>query len=263
MVFESSDIITTDGYLNLCEEESLDLCHIKTDYFFIGNFNWRGKNHPEILKKNAIVSHSDLSVDDSISNKFNLVFCVNNHSTNKNTFSLPLGVPNDCDDIPLLKIIGNKDNFLKLANEPIEKKFLLYSNFNLNTNSNLRTHVSNLFKSFDWVLKQDTIQTMDGWLNYLHTIKQSKFVLCPPGNGVDTHRLWETLYMGSIPITTNHKTYETCEDLPVLFVEKWEDINESFLNEKFEIFKRKTFKLEKLKLSYWKKYIKSKISENV
>lgn len=31
-----------------------------------------------------------------------------------------------------------------------------------------------------------------------------KFVLCPGGNGIDTHRVWETIYRGSLPIVLDN-----------------------------------------------------------
>ena len=35
---------------------------------------------------------------------------------------------------------------------------------------------------------------------YERDLLTSNFVLCPEGNGIDTHRVWEALYSGSIPI---------------------------------------------------------------
>lgn len=35
---------------------------------------------------------------------------------------------------------------------------------------------------------------------YLHEMNRHKFVLCPVGHGPDTHRLWETIALGCVPI---------------------------------------------------------------
>lgn len=32
--FKKNDIITTDGYLNFCNENNI--CYIKTDFFYVG-----------------------------------------------------------------------------------------------------------------------------------------------------------------------------------------------------------------------------------
>ena len=43
---------------------------------------------------------------------------------------------------------------------------------------------------------------LDLWRYYIH-IARSKFVLSPPGLGMDCYRTWEALYLGSIPIVLN------------------------------------------------------------
>lgn len=37
-------------------------------------------------------------------------------------------------------------------------------------------------------------------LEYLHASIESGYIVCPPGNGIDTHRFWQTLYLGLTPI---------------------------------------------------------------
>ena len=263
MNFDKDEIITTDGYINFCEDELIELCHIKTDYFTIGKFNWRGKTHPETIKKNVIISHSDISVENNISDMFNLVFCVNNNTTKDNTYSLPLGIPNNSDDLEVLKIIGDKESFLSVINAPVEKNDLVYMNFDISTNLQVRQPIYDHFQKYEWVTKQKTSQTLEGRQDYLISIKKTKFVLCPRGNGVDTHRLWESLYLGAIPIIQYHRTHDICQDLPILFIDKWENITEEYLNSEYEKISNKKFNLEKLKLSYWKTYIKNKILQNV
>jgi hypothetical protein len=36
--------------------------------------------------------------------------------------------------------------------------------------------------------------------DYYLSIASSRFTVCPLGNGPDTHRLWEALYLGSVPL---------------------------------------------------------------
>ena len=40
------------------------------------------------------------------------------------------------------------------------------------------------------------------WDNYIDIIAESKFVFCPRGNGIDTHRFWETYAANSIEVVT-------------------------------------------------------------
>jgi hypothetical protein len=85
------------------------------------------------------------------------------------------------------------------------------------------------------------------------------FVLSPAGGGYDCHRTWEALILGSIPIVKrfNIPLEEVYEDLPVLIVDNWSDINEELLSKTLEKFKDRTFNYEKLTLDYWVKLIYS------
>ena len=44
------------------------------------------------------------------------------------------------------------------------------------------------------------------------------------GNGFDTHRIWETLYSGSIPIVKRHYAFEYLDNLPVLYIDNYKDL---------------------------------------
>lgn len=41
----------------------------------------------------------------------------------------------------------------------------------------------------------------------------------------DTHRLWKTLYMDSIPIVKYESAHHLFTDLPILFINDWKEIN--------------------------------------
>ncbi len=254
-----NDIITTDGYLDIVKNYSEKLCHIKTDYFRIGTFQWRGGRHPNIIKENVIISHSDYPVTNDISKKFKRVFCVNNDSTSVNTYSLPLGIPNNTDELEILKIIGNKHDLISLINCDLEKQNLLYINFSIDTQKNIREPLYKKFENNSWILKEYPSYDVESRKHYLENIKKSKFVLCPRGNGYDTHRLWESLYLNAIPIIQYHRTHDICEDLPVLFVNDWNEITEEYLNEKYYEILNKKFNKNKLKLSYWDNFIKNNL----
>ena len=85
------------------------------------------------------------------------------------------------------------------------------------------------------------------------------FVLSPAGGGYDCHRTWEALILGCIPIVKrfNIPLEQVYEDLPVLLVDNWYDVNEELLKETIETFKTRTFNYEKLTLAYWKNLIYS------
>ena len=116
------------------------------------------------------------------------------------------------------------------------KKALI--NMNMNTNKLLQKNM-------------DFIPRTQNWKNM---IKYS-FILCPFGNGWDTHRAWEALCLGCIPIMKGRFFTKLFENLPVLFVDKWTDITEKLLSETIIQFKQKhlsdQFNYEKLTLKFW------------
>jgi hypothetical protein len=256
--FIEEDIITQDGFLNFCNDNNL--CFIQVDYFYRGGpFIWRGVMHPTKVDDICVIGHGDYPVVDGISSKFKLVFCLNKVSTNPNTFGVPIGITSDCDDTPIHRIYGNKKIMVEVSNESIDKTNLVYLNFSINTHPQVRNYVFNKFHNEPWVKVGVPVPTIEGRKKYLQEIKSSKFVLCPRGNGIDTHRIWESLYMGSIPIVIYENAHELFTDLPILFIKDWNEITTDFLNKKYEEITSRNWSFEKLKMGYWENFIKEKI----
>lgn len=84
------------------------------------------------------------------------------------------------------------------------------------------------------------------------------FVISPHGNGLDCHRTWEALVLGNIPIVRHSQIVHLFKDLPVLIVRRWSDITMDLLLRTQIAFGKKSWNLEKLKLSYWDNVIRSK-----
>jgi len=72
------------------------------------------------------------------------------------------------------------------------------------------------------------------------------------GNGIATHREWETLYMGTIPIQKKDLNNRFFTELPICFVNEWEEITEDLLNKEYERIRNSTWKIEMLTFEYWK-----------
>ena len=51
-------------------------------------------------------------------------------------------------------------------------------------------------------------------IEYLSHISYSKFVICPPGIGYDTYRMWEVLSMGGIPVVESRSVMNLFNCLP-------------------------------------------------
>jgi len=98
-------------------------------------------------------------------------------------------------------------------------------------------------------------------------LSEFKFILSPPGAGIDCHRTWEALYSGTIPIIINSSINEMYKDLPVLIVNTWDEITEELLNAKYEEIQNKLknneYNMDKLYFDYWKNLINSKTIEKI
>lgn len=64
---------------------------------------------------------------------------------------------------------------------------------------------------------------------------ESRYALCPRGCGVDTHRFYECIYLGCVPIvirthTVFDRLYHPVTGFPCLVVERWADVTEELLD---------------------------------
>jgi len=89
------------------------------------------------------------------------------------------------------------------------------------------------------------------------------FVLAPPGNGPDTHRLWEALVLGCIPIVKRNFLSEFLSDLPVVVVDDWREITAAFLHRSLAAIGARRFNFAKLYLEYWRRAIRGSGQDEV
>jgi hypothetical protein len=66
-----------------------------------------------------------------------------------------------------------------------------------------------------------TPSTPQPFEQYLVGLASSYFSLSPRGNGIDTHRTWEALYLRTIPIVTRSVLTEQHRDLPLVVLDDW------------------------------------------
>ncbi len=56
---------------------------------------------------------------------------------------------------------------------------------------------------------------------YYADLCRTKFVLCPEGTGIDTHRVYEALFCGATPVVLRNSLCHLYEKLPVCIVDSW------------------------------------------
>ena len=210
------------------------------------------KIYPFIRNEFVLVSHNS---DDTVTEKYKSIldngkiirwFSTNIGFTHEKLIALPIGIANSQWEH------GNLFLLDKIVRENNNKNNLVYKNFNIGTSPSNRNYVDRATS-----LNKMSMSSKVAQEEYLRNIATSKFNICPLGNGIDCHRVWETLYLGTIPIVTDCINNRMFEDLPILFVKNndWSIITKSYLEDKYSYFIDRIWNYEKLDLQYWKNRI--------
>lgn len=235
-IVDSNEVITTDRYLAHamnCEE----CTYMKSELMYSGG-TWREEKVASLFSSdrtpNIIFGHSDrfISSLDLLYAKllgYKKVYGVNTKPKLGFSTPLPLGLTNQTTESEFHKLFGNH-SLLVTAFESTEaqKSYngTVTGNFSIETNLKKRLPLARILESKFGAFNVPDFSE-NGRLSYLKNIRKSNFVVCPEGNGVDTHRLWETLYMGSIPIIIeNDVLEELVRHLPVLVIKNWNQISD-------------------------------------
>ena len=153
--------------------------------------------------------------------------------------------------------LHKRDILVKFMGDPnFKPSKLCLANFSLSTNYSKRKACLDACSSFSTVSINTSVQ-QNPYQFFMEEILNHYFVLCPEGNGIDTHRLWEVLYLGRIPVVTSNISVESFKDLPMLIIPSWEYLNKKILQKYLEDFQsgKIPYSLEKLSFSYWEKKI--------
>lgn len=129
--------------------------------------------------------------------------------------SLPIGIANS------MWAHGNLNILEKIISSPQIKLHDVYFNFSLHTNRSERENCMKKISS-----KGLKFMPSLSFEKYLTTLASYKYAICPPGNGVDCHRIWECLYLGVIPILL-HSVFseELSKSFNCIVLKSWDDFD--------------------------------------
>lgn len=227
-------IISGDFFKSLSQH---NIIFIKTD--FVESF-FRDK-YEDMEGGTTIITHnSDFPIDEGKRKYLDLPkverwFGMNAYISHPKLIPIPIGIANK------RYKHGNVELLEKIKSKKLEKARLLYINFNIRTNPAKRKPIMKIFQD-----KGYEIRTKLSQREYLEDVASSKFCISPPGNGVDCHRVWECLYLGTIPIVERHDAFKDF-DVPIIQVDDWNDITEEYLRDIYTPFDE----IEELSQSYW------------
>lgn len=154
------------------------------------------ENFKNITARVLIFGNSDEEFQDldfSLPSSVKHVFTQNYLSKNSKIISgIPIGLEN-------LRLGNNGRPKLIRNSNVIDNGRILVGPFGM-------THEERREFDLDELKTDSRVEFFDGRISpdrYSRLVQGYRFIACPRGNGIDTHRLWETLYRGSIPIVKN------------------------------------------------------------
>lgn len=245
----------TDKSLSADEIAYADIVFVKSDYLN----DFLQKIHPYIINTYILISHNsdspapgkfvDLLYDPKILRWYGQNPTIAFH---EKFVPIPIGVGNrytshGADVRHFIEAFNYQQKVLK-------RSCIVGLNFHVGNNVDARKFVFDYFSDKSFVKR---IFSGDHF-GYMNNMAHAKFILSPPGNGLDCHRTWEALIAGSIPILITSDMNELLEDLPVLIVDKWQDVNIDMLEKAYDEFQQKKehYKLGKIYFDFWHDLLK-------
>tara|TARA_R110002051_G_scaffold306818_1_gene377567 strand:+ start:371 stop:1057 length:687 start_codon:yes stop_codon:yes gene_type:complete len=122
----------------------------------------------------------------------------------------------------ILDAINSKKNKTKLIGTAFGSKWA-----GLNGRIGDRKTLIRLYKSSDLI---ENFQCPP--IEYFNNLSKYKFFASPLGNGIQTPKICESIMCETVPVVTSHVAHRELRDihgLPLLIIDKWEDLTEDFL----------------------------------
>jgi hypothetical protein len=169
--------------------------------------------------------------------------------------ALPLGMGALSDPVTL-----SGDQIVAGRKQGLPRDKWLYVNFRPQTNLSVRQpvfdHFARLSDSKEWITMEKCVSS-GGSEEFLHNLLTHRFVLCPPGNGVDTHRMWESLAAGAIPVVLRSQAMQPFKELPILFVDRYEEVTLELLEDASRRISPATVEEPMLQSDFWARKIRA------
>ena len=134
------------------------------------------------------------------------------------------------------------------ASKSSDKTTLCLVNFNIETNGGDRTDARDKFKGKSWAtvsenymnlnkdqsLKHGDPEIQKMRVDYYAQLKATKFVICPPGTGKDTHRVYDALFFCAVPVIKTSFLDPMYERLGGCWIVKdWTEVTEEACNSRW------------------------------
>lgn len=197
-------------------------------------------------KKVIVITHNaDTPADITPPDNVKIWWTTNVNIQHERVNSIPIGLEND------IWFPEEKLKMAEIIKKPKKFKNMLYMNHNIQTNPAKRQLPYDILKDKSWVTVEHG-SNGKGFDSYIDNLYNHPFVVCPEGNGIDTHRVWECLYVSTIPVMIRNINNQFYTDLPILFIDDWEELTEKFLSDEYMKITDSGWMFEKLQFEYWR-----------
>ncbi|KAI8616121.1 hypothetical protein BC830DRAFT_230664 [Chytriomyces sp. MP71] len=149
------------------------------------------------------------------------------------------------------------------------ERYLLVS-FQISTNKETRQHPWELFcgnQTVSHAISQVRSVSncffekwMDKYEFYASKLAPSRFVISPEGYGPDCYRTYEALLLGSYPIVLTSELDVLFKDLPVLILQKWEDLSIGLMEATYENYQTRQWDFQRLYVAFWSRKFRSHLT---
>ena len=101
----------------------------------------------------------------------------------------------------------------------VERDIDVYLNITVRHNVGKRQQCADAVRDDPRVVTRSRVSVPE----YYADLCRSKFVLCPDGTGIDTHRVYESMLCGATPVVLRNSLCHMYAKMPVCIVDSWTD----------------------------------------
>jgi len=153
------------------------------------------------------------------------IYTQNMNVVHKDVISLPIGIANS------MWKWGNLDSLLNVLKTDLEIKtknifvnFTEHGGERSEYRSPCRVVMDRCNIPFQENMKFD---------RYLSNLSKFKYSICPAGNGLDTYRMWESLYLKVMPVCISNPLVDFYSKIfPIVVLDSWDDFDKNNMNVK-------------------------------
>lgn len=221
--------------------------------------NWLERRQSKNTKNLTMLIHNgdhipSNSFFDSLDECGLTVYSVNSTSLKPRIRPLPIGLENRHlrkNGIGKRFEIGKDQRFW--INPRVNDQLDVFSSFNISTNFAERNKAKHALLQSGYMFIEPNL-TVNQYQDY---VRKSRFVISPPGNGIDCHRTWEAIYLGAIPVVLRqYLSGQLIDMFPVFAISEWSEFLDMSQKEKDSLassFNGRRYPA--IEIDYWKRLI--------